>query len=213
MKKVVTVIAVLVSMFISTSCKDNRVPAITNHVSMSISVSAEPEPFRKWREQDGVIYFSVTSNGKTGEGWIKYLEGKKFLVGEDAKNVLRSKDFKPTSGVTTEIAVLKDALSANDVRTTNNVRADAERRKFTKPNAEISCLIREKFMDEEIEAMGLWAIVAMHDPIKDSPGALRLLGVYRVGDGRGLTAFDNDPGIGWRREIGLAFSVAQVVRP
>ena len=28
------------------------------------------EPIRSWREEDGVIYFSVTSDGTTGEEWI-----------------------------------------------------------------------------------------------------------------------------------------------
>ncbi|MEK7478188.1 MAG: hypothetical protein AAB645_02365, partial [Patescibacteria group bacterium] len=59
------------------------------------------EPTCTWREQDGVIYFSVTSDGTTGEDWIKRLEGNGFRVGDYAKQVLRSPDFKPTNGVTT----------------------------------------------------------------------------------------------------------------
>ena len=30
-------------------------------------------PTRSWREEDGVIYFSVTSDGTTGEDWITRL--------------------------------------------------------------------------------------------------------------------------------------------
>src|SRR3989338_6914714 len=59
------------------------------------------EPTRSWREEDGVIYFSVTSDGTTGEDWITRLESKGFRVGDYAKQVRRSPDFKPTSGVTT----------------------------------------------------------------------------------------------------------------
>jgi hypothetical protein len=168
------------------------------------------EPVRSWREQDGVIYFSVTSNGKTGEEWIAYLEGKKLEVGKYAKSVLRSSDFKSTSGVTTEIAVMKGILFADQVRITSHIRDEAERRKFTKPNAEIACLIRDKFTDKEIEAMGLWAIVAMHDPIEDSDGDLRLLGADRNVNDYDLHAFRGGPGSRWDREDGFAFSVEQV---
>ncbi|MBU2109724.1 hypothetical protein KKB71_02085, partial [Patescibacteria group bacterium] len=124
---------------------------------------------RQWRERDGVIYFSVTSDGTTGEGWISRLENKGFQVSDWAKSILRSPDFKPTS-VTTEIVVFKGRLFSDSNRTTKNIRAEAERRNLAKPNAETACLIREKFSDKEIESMELWWIVTMHDPIKDSDG-------------------------------------------
>ena len=126
------------------------------------------EPARSWREEDGVIYFSVTSDGTSGEDWITRLESKGFHVGDYAKQVLRSPDFKPTNGVTTEVAVLKGMLFEDNDRITKKIRAEADKRKLLKPNAELACLIREKFTDKEIEAMGLWYIVAMHEPINDS---------------------------------------------
>lgn len=46
------------------------------------------EPTRSWREEDGVIYFSVTSDGTTGEDWITRLESKGFRVDDYAKQVL-----------------------------------------------------------------------------------------------------------------------------
>src|SRR3989344_110555 len=135
------------------------------------------EPTRNWREQDGVIYFSVTSDGTTGPQWIERLEGKGFRLSDYAKSVLRSPDFKPTSGVTTEIAILKGML----------------------------------FADKEIEALGLWWIVAMHEPIKDSGGGPSLLGADRYDGGRWLNACCVDgPGYGWFREDGFAFVVSQV---
>ena len=68
------------------------------------------EPVRSWTEKDGVIYFSVTSDGTTGEQWIARLEGKGFRLSGYTKQVLRSPDFKPTSGITTDVAVLKGSL-------------------------------------------------------------------------------------------------------
>lgn len=168
------------------------------------------EPARSWREQDGVIYFSVTSDGTTGEEWIRRLEEKGFCLSNYAKSVLRSPDFKPTSGVTTEIAVLKCMLFEDNDRTTKKIRAEADRRNLTKPNAEVACLIREKFTDQEIEAMGLWWVVAMHEPIKDSDGAPDLLGADRCVGGRWLDAYCGRPAYGWTRGLGFAFVVSQV---
>src|SRR3989344_4683494 len=84
------------------------------------------EPTRSWREEDGVIYFSVESDGTTGENWIKRLEGKGFRVGCYARQVLRSPDFKPTNGVTTEVAALRDILFEDNDRITKKIRAEAD---------------------------------------------------------------------------------------
>ena len=163
---------------------------------------------RAWREQDGVIRFSVTSNNESGEGWIKRLEGKDFRVSNYAKSVLRSKDFKPTDDGPIEVAVLKGMIFEDNDRITEKIRAEADKRELLKPNAELACLICEKFTDEEIEAMGLWWIVAMHEPIKDSAGVPCLLGALRLGDGRWLDAYGDNPGYGWDREFGFAFAVS-----
>ena len=168
------------------------------------------EPTKSWREQNGVIYFSVTSDGTTGEEWIGRLEGKKYNVGSYAKSVLRNSDFKPTKGVTTEVAVLKGMLFEDNDRITSKIRTEAEGRKLEKPNAEIACLIREKFTDKEIEEMGLWWIVAMSDTINDSDGDPLLLGASRLGGGRYLVAYYDRPDDGWGRGDGFAFAVSQV---
>jgi hypothetical protein len=168
------------------------------------------EPEKSWREHDGVIYFSVTSDGTTGAEWIARLEKKGFRVGDYAKSVLLSKDFKPTDGVTTEVGVLKGMLFEDNQRITKNIRKAADDLKLETPNAEIVCLIREKFTDEDIEAMGLIWIVAMHEPIKDSDGVPRLLRASRAGDGRWLGTCSGKPDDRWYRERGFAFAVSQV---
>jgi len=168
----------------------------------------------KWHEQHGAIDFSVTTNGKTGEKWIEYLERKKFDIDGYTKSVLRSSDFKPMkAGVTIKIVVLKGTLFVDGARTPGDICAKAEHRKLVKPNAEIACLIRDKFTDEEIEAMGLWTIVAMHDSIEVSDGYPRLLSIYRNSLGCELYRFCGNPGGRSNRRIGFAFAVAQVISP
>ncbi len=163
---------------------------------------------RQWRVgEDGVIYFSVTSDGTLGEKWIGRLEDKG--VGSYAKRLLLSPDFKPTSGVTYEVAVLPGSLFEDSDRITSKIRAIAYERKLTKPNAELACLIREKFTNQEIEAMGLWGIVAMHEPIKASDGDPCLLTANRSGSD-GLGAYCGKPDKRWSRDGGFAFVVSQV---
>lgn len=169
----------------------------------------EPTWVLRWREQDGVIYFTVTSNGMTGSQWIEYFEKRGIQLSKWAKDVLLSSDFKPTNGVTTEIAVLKGMLFTDSNRITSKIRAEADKRKLTKPNAELGCLIRDMFTDEEIGVMGLKWIVAFHEPIKDSDGNQNLLGASRNGDGRWLNAYCGSPDDYWNRDYGFAF-VSQV---
>jgi len=165
---------------------------------------------RRWREQDSVIYFSVTSDGTTGSQWITRLEGRGFRVNDYAKSVLRSSAFKSTEGVTYEVAVLKGMLFEDGDRITEKIRAEADHQNLAKPNAEVACLIRETFSDKEIEAMGLWWIVVMHEPIKASDGNRNLLSANRVVAGCWLNACDGYPGHRWYREYGFAFVALQV---
>lgn len=164
----------------------------------------------KWTEENGVIRFSVISDGTTGEQWIACLERKGSRVSDYAKSILRSKSFKPTSGVTTEIAVLKGGIFSDNDRITKNIRKEAKNRKLSTPNAEVACLIREKFSDKELEAMGLYWIVAMHEPIEDSEGDPRLLGAFRHGSGSWLNARYDNPDNAWSRSHGFAFVISQV---
>jgi len=169
------------------------------------------EPACKWREQDGVIYFTLPStDGTTGPQWIKRLEDKGFRLSKWAKDVLNSADFAPTNGTIYEIAVLKGMLWDDNQRITKNIRAEADDRNFKKPNAEVACLIREMFTDKEIEDMGLWWIVAMHEPINDSGGAPNLLGADRYVDGQWLSTTYDRPDYAWSRGNGFAFVASQV---
>ncbi|KKT82235.1 MAG: hypothetical protein UW78_C0001G0018 [Candidatus Azambacteria bacterium GW2011_GWA1_44_9] len=172
------------------------------------------ELVRSWCEVDGIIYFSVTSDGTTGKDWITRLESKGSRVGDYAKQVLRSPSFKPTSGVTTDVAVLRGCFFEDNNRTTKKIRAYAkafrtpDNRKLGKPEPELACLIREKFTDDELEAMGLWYIIAMHESIITPNGKPRFLGVYRGDGGSWIYACCNESDKVWNRAGGSAFVVS-----
>ncbi|MFA7662751.1 MAG: hypothetical protein WCX88_02435 [Patescibacteria group bacterium] len=155
------------------------------------------EPERKWREKDGIIYLSVTSDGVTGIEWIRRLKKKGFNVCIPTEEVLSSSGFKPTSGVTTEVAILNSELfkDSND-RIVKDVRAFAAERKLEAPNAEVACLIREAFSDREIMAMGLWWVLVMHKPIEVSGEygpSFMLFNVSREGVGSWLNVNYDKP--------------------
>lgn len=159
-----------------------------------------------WREQDGVIYMQVTSDGTTGPQWIKRLLDKGYRLSQYAKDKLESPGFKPTCSVTYEIAVLKGTLFEDGDRTVKKIGADASKRNWQKPGAEVACLIREKFSDEEIRQMGLVRIIVMHEPIKDQSGALCHLHVStHQNSSRGLYAYSIDK---VENVEGLAYAVS-----
>ena len=164
---------------------------------------------KRWTEKDGVIYFTLVSNGKTGDEWITHFEGKKLSVGSYAQSVLRHKNFKPTkAGKVYNIAVLGGNLFSDNDRTTKSIHAEAKKRKMTDPHAEVACLIRDAFSDKEIEEMGLSLIITMHEPIPDSDGRPDVLGSRRSDDCR-LYAYGAHPDDGWRCVNGFAFLAPQ----
>lgn len=162
---------------------------------------------RQWREEKGVIRFTVTSDGTSGSAWIDRLEKAGYRVYDAAKSVLRSPDFHSTSGITYEVVVLKGALFGEMERLTPNIRAEAARRRFATPNAELACLIRWIFGDDDLKAMGLYWLAVMHEPIGDSSGDVSILAVGRGGEGRCLNAYADGPGFWWTIATGLAFVV------
>ncbi|PJA94127.1 MAG: hypothetical protein CO133_00585, partial [Candidatus Komeilibacteria bacterium CG_4_9_14_3_um_filter_37_5] len=64
------------------------------------------------------------------------------------------------------------------------------------------------FSNKELKEMGLYWIVIMHEPIKDSDGDPRLLSVDRGGDGSWLGTYFGNPDVKWHRDSGFAFDVS-----
>ena len=173
--------------------------------------TAEIKSLVRFTEKDGVIYFTVTSNGMTGKEWIIHFNSKGAKINDYAKQLLLSEDFKPRKkGSVHQIEVIKGEFFSNENRTTSNIRQEADKRKLSKPNAEVACLIRDLFTGKEIRKMGLCWIVTIHEPIKDSHGYLSLLSVCSDGDVPCLRAFYGVPGCRWDREDGFAFVSSQV---
>lgn len=141
-----------------------------------------------WYEDNGILYCKpLRSDGKTGLQWLEHFEKKEINCTDFAKEVLLSKDFKPTNGTVYHVVIFRGNLWRNGSRRTSTIRTAALRKKFQKPNVELGCLIRDAYSDKEIEAMGFNWIVTMHEPVRDSEGGKLLLRSYRGSSSRSMT--------------------------
>lgn len=137
----------------------------------------------KLKEEKDVIYCSVVSSGITGEEWLEIFEEKdvkmenfvEYLIGLDyfGKHV--------TSGITTNLVLLKGSLFRDDERILKNIRIEAKRRGLVAPSIEVGPLFREKISSADLRAFNLYSTVIMHEPIREKEIS---------GDGKGLLLFE-----------------------
>ncbi|MEK7552092.1 MAG: hypothetical protein AAB534_01620 [Patescibacteria group bacterium] len=165
-----------------------------------------------WREENGVIYFSVTSDGTTGEGWMKWFDENFYPLSDEARTLLRSPFFVATSGVTTEIAVLKVGFIPVVERTTLAIRIRASQRDLRVPNAEVVCLIRRMFTNDQIREMGLYWIVALHNPLHCGNEPFFLVARWHSTQ-PWLVAYCVKPTDVWDQDGGVAFAVSSTSTP
>lgn len=151
--------------------------------------------------------FEVTTDGRSGEQLITDIEAQGDRVGDIAKQLLRNKKFVATDGVTYKLALIMGDEFEDDDRITSNIRAEAAKRGYVDPSMELAPYVREMFSDEDLEQIGLWALIIMHEAVTDSRGYLDLLGLRRDGGGRVLSAFSGYPGRRWVRGRGFLFLV------
>lgn len=166
--------------------------------------------FRKRVEMiSNMILRHVTTDGRTGEQFIATLESASYNVGDYAKQLLRSDKFVSTNGKTYKLVVIKgDEFEDND-RITSKIREEAKKRGYLTPPVEVAPLLREAISDEELEQMGLWWLIVMHEPITVSGGGPGVLGLGRRGRGRWLRAYHGRAAFRWHRGYGFVFLVPQ----
>ena len=158
----------------------------------------------RWREENDVIYLTVTLDQPTSsEEWIERME--KRGVGSYAKTAFPARDFKCSFVGMYKIAILKGSLFDDDDRGAQKIFAKADEMKLVKANADIACLIREQFSDEEIQTMGLWWIITLLASYSNAYTSQCLLTTHGGGGGRWLHAYDVYPKNRWNRECGFVF--------
>ena len=183
---------------------------VTETGSEGTVILTAPTPTAWTVDDEGNIHFTLTSNGFTHEQWEQHLERRGWRIGDYAPQVLRRASEAPTNGVTYNIVVRPGKKISDSDRITKKIRAAADKKGWLKPHWEVACLIRDTFTDEQLEQMGLWYIVTMHEPIKDSDGDPGLLSSSRYDAGRWLGADCGRPDGYWDDDGGFAFAVPQV---
>lgn len=168
-----------------------------------------------WHRSNGWIFFKMSCEiGLNGEEWITRLEAKGAHVDDCTKKILRSPDFRSAWRKEVGVVVLDGAVFNNDDRITKNIRAYAQQMNLLihgYPSAELACLIRERITDEDMEKMGLFSIVTMHEPIKGSDGKPQLLVADRYSAGYRLSSNFAGPDHRWGRDEGFAFVASQTL--
>ena len=184
-----------------------------------------------WHERDEVIYLTVTTDGISGSEWAERLKNDGFALSEKVERLLRSDDFISTTGVKTNIAILKGSLFNDSgygyhgmclcqkyCRATRKIAEAAKERKLIDLNVEIACLMRAKLSDREIAEMGLGSIVVMHEPfeiLRENPrkyDSKCWQGVFELNkyNSHSLDLTEKDYNY-WPRDTGFAFKVAAEV--
>lgn len=116
---------------------------------------------RLWHEDDGVIWFQVTSDGKTGRQWVKHLENKGVCVHSHMVEIMSSRRFKPTSGVTYHIGVIKAATlieEAGNITSSKINEYGLTKHGLVAATVEIACLIADKLSVDDFKVIGSIAI-------------------------------------------------------
>lgn len=142
---------------------------------------------KKRNPKDDIIEFELVSNGMSGEMWIFHLKEIGYSIGDDAKKILLSDNFKPSEkGNLFKVIVFKNKYFKDGGGSYDSIVKSLLEHDLRIPTLEIICLIRNKFTDGELKKMGLKWIIAMHDPFKIEGRGLRLMCAGSGGSGKWL---------------------------
>lgn len=144
------------------------------------------------------ITFTVTGLGLTGAEWITRLEDDGHGVSGRAHSMITARSMLTESDYDTNhrleagkeykvtLMFSKEVLKNSD-RKTSKIQSFAisefGEQSVTGLKAELAFLIREKFTNDELKAMGIEDILVLHEPITDSDGEASILCSSRRLDG------------------------------
>ena len=123
-------------------------------------------PKLKWREHDGVIYLTTSSSGISREEWVNEFELNGIRLTGDSRDFILGQ-VKKTSGVVSEIAILRGMLFDNNDRTTQKIDAEAKNRRLINATLEESCLLFNHLTVEEMTTLGLKGLTIFTNDVFD----------------------------------------------
>ena len=167
------------------------------------------------RNENGHIVFTIIGLDITGAEEIKRIEASGYRIGDWARSCLTStkadgydKNHRLVAEKEYKIVLIPGKEIAKDSdRTTKDLQKLAEKYGYDKPLAGIVPRVRESISDKQMEEMGIWYIVALHDPIIGSDGDPGVLSSVRSDDGLWLSGYWDDPDDEWGDGGAFAFLV------
>jgi hypothetical protein len=143
-------------------------------MSQSVLVSTSQTSPVWAKDEWGNIRFNLVSNGFTGKQWAQHFSRDRLSDWsydtlcrvDDMSFRGKRHDIIVTGGCGIKLVTLK-------------IRQFAALMEWREPHWEVACLIADAFTDDQIEEMGLWRIITMHQPIQDSDGYMRLFSYRR----------------------------------
>lgn len=122
---------------------------------------------------------SVISDGKSGEQWIDYFEGKRIVLSRWFKQALRSLKFSPTLNQEYQLFVLKGDQFIDNQRYIEYINQFALKNRLSIPPLEVICLLANK-IPEYFEKFNLISLV-ITTPIEVDDGYEKIDILLRVG--------------------------------
>ena len=186
----------------------NKIGGIEGLKKLLSGESLELKPIDGWVEENGIIYFSVTSHGMTGEEWISFFEESHIYLIDYVKEILLSKKFKPTDDTTYRVAIMRgDRFFTDEKRTSLRVYLKGKKLKFSFLPIEVVCLIMAKFNRQQLEAMNLFRVSVMHKLLRTTNYGFQRLGISIL-DWPFHSLISEYPGIlgKWEKGTGFAFA-------
>ena len=171
------------------------------------------ELYQKFIETNRIT-FTVIGTGLTSAEWITRLESGGHKPSDYAKDILSKPGYdakhRLEAGKEYKIVLVRGKEIRKDAeRTTANLKALGRRelgdQAVSGLKGELALLIREKFTNAELEAMGLWYIAVLHEPIVSSDGSPGVLRAGRSGGGSWVFAYYGNPAYRWRDDGAFAF--------
>jgi hypothetical protein len=122
----------------------------------------------KWVEIDGVIHFTVESEGVTGKAWIQYFEATGVYINNRTRRMLSSDEFSPTEGLVTNIRLFRGEVFVNEERYESILREQVARQHLLIPNLEQACLVHKALTVQILQEMQLGSVIAQYDLVRTS---------------------------------------------
>lgn len=160
---------------------------------------------------------TVTGLGLTGQAWLARFISTGVKPTKWARDVLTHPDYdakhrlEPGKKYTVALLFCKKEFNTDIERTTANLQVRGERDygKSEYLRGELTLLIQEAILNEQLRRWGIRYIVVLHETITDSDGRPSFLASDRDDDGPRVDAYYDRPGSDWGDSGAFAFPVSQ----